>query len=347
MDESKINYKYLVNKAKKRWQLYIAKICTFPVILMMWVVNIYMGLALLFGLMAIFLFFYSLFDNSEFNPLTIFLAYVPFFIVVLIVFIFSKVGFLKNIRTGILFFTCNFIIYALPLSYGVYKLRHYQLESYLQRIEYDRCNDRYCQALIDAYSKRHALFNVWVSNVNEYNNHVGHEWQIFNYINSKQIESNSLYIELSEGDTIEISTTVVEFDAHSDYGQKTTSFKIPWSALVEERNLLSHEVYVMERNGRFAGNISIWKCTYFIERCAEKRVRHKRDIYVPEDSIKKYFFTFKNIYKAKYNPDDKPWEKNKTDIDNRIISSSWDFDFSTRHFHDEESEYTINRNIWR
>ena len=341
MDEYTINYKYLIAKAKKRWLIVLAKILTFPVILVILIVNIYMGLALLLGLMAIVAFIGSFFDNSMFDPLTIFLLYIPFFIVFFISYIFSNVQFLKKIRTGLLFIICNLIIYIVPLSYGIYKLRYYQLESYLQRIEYDRCYDLYCQGLIDAYSKRHALFKVWARNEIEYNGHVGHEWQLANYINSKPIGEESVNIELSEGDTIEISTMVVEFDMYSDYGHKTTSFKIPWSVLVEQRNLLSHKIFVMERNGRFAGGISMWKSTYYIERNEEKLLRSERDYYVPEDSIKKYFFTFKDIYKAKYNPEDKPWGKNMTDRDNEVLSHFNDIDFSLQNVFDEESEFSI------
>lgn len=344
MEESSINYRYLIDKAKKKWQLSLAKICTFPVKLMIRIIKIYMLIAIGFGLMAIVLFIGSLFDNdSSYNPQTIFILYIPFFVVLLIVIVFPKVHFLKRISTGLLFLICNLIVYAIPLSYGIYKLRYNQLEYCMQKAEYDRNRDIYCEHLIDAYSKREAVFKVWVRNEMINNIHVGHEWYINNYFYSNPIGSTPITIKLNEKDTIEITTIAIESDVYSDYGRKTTRFKIPWSLLVDRRNLFSHNIFVMENQGRFFGNICEWRSTYFIERCEEEILKKREEYDVPEDSIKKNFFNYTKKYVSKYVYDDKPWEKYMTDGDKYDLSyNNKLFDIIKRSSFDEDSEYAIH-----
>ena len=100
MDDSSIDYKYLVNKAKKRWQLSLAKICTFPVKIVIWGINIYMLLALAFGGIALIMFIGGFFDEDRaVDPFDMLLLYIPFFCVLFVGIIFSKVPFLKKIST--------------------------------------------------------------------------------------------------------------------------------------------------------------------------------------------------------------------------------------------------------
>ena len=344
MEESSINYRYLIDKAKKKWQLSLAKICTLPVKIMIWVVNIYMGFALLFGLMAIVLFIGSLFDNDgPYNPKTIVLLYIPFFAVFFICFVFSKVQFLKRISTVSLYIICNLILYVIPLLYGMYKLRHCQLESYLQTVEYNRNRDICCDELIEVYSKRKATFKVWVRNKMVYNGHVGHEWNIRNFINSVPIGSEPIFIELSDKDIIGISTMAIESDVFSDYGKKTTRFKIPWSILVDGRKNFTHNIYVKENRGSFSGSMCKWESTFFIERCKEEILEKRKEYNVPEDSITKYFFNFKKIYIPKYVFEDEPWKKYMTDGDKYDLSyHNKHYDIFKRSSFDEESEYAIH-----
>ena len=335
-------YNYLVSKAGNSWQITLAKICTFPVRLLVLIVNIYMGMALLFGLIAIVLFIGSFFDNSKFSPITIILLYVPFFVVILIGFCFSKVQFLKRIGTPLLFIICNLIIYIIPLIYGGYKLRYMQVESYLQDVEYNKNRDLYCEELIDAYSKRTSLFRVWVKNHMICNGHVGHEWGIHNSFNSLSIEGNPHIIELSEDDTIEVFSQALEYDVYNDYGCKTTCFKIPWSLLLDRRNNFSHNVFVMEHNGRFAGNISEWVCTYYIERYSEANLKYRKQYNIPKDSIMKHIFDFGIIYVPKYKVEDRPWEKYMTYSDKYELSQGdKNFDLLDRTNYNESSEYAI------
>ncbi|EMS72371.1 hypothetical protein [Ruminiclostridium cellobioparum] len=98
------------------------------------------------------------------------------------------------------------------------------------------------------------------------NNHVGNEWLFGCTVNKK---------ELSEGDTITISTTssgkinivssVEEEDSIPDIGSKTLS--IPISKLKAKKNTTyTSQVTVTENRGRYSGNKAIWKFTYIVKK---------------------------------------------------------------------------------
>ena len=98
------------------------------------------------------------------------------------------------------------------------------------------------------------------------NNHVGNEWGFGSTVNKK---------ELSEGDTIEISTTSTgkitiisiaeEQDKYPDYGSKTLAVSVSKLKANKDTTYTSN-VTVTENRGRYSGNTAVWKFTYVVKR---------------------------------------------------------------------------------
>lgn len=98
------------------------------------------------------------------------------------------------------------------------------------------------------------------------NNHVGNEWGFGSMVNKK---------ELSEGDSIEISTTLTgkltivsiaeEQDKYPDYGSKTLSVSVSKLKANKDTTYTSN-VTVTENRGRYSGNSAVWKFTYVVKR---------------------------------------------------------------------------------
>ncbi len=98
------------------------------------------------------------------------------------------------------------------------------------------------------------------------NNHVGNEWGFGSTVNKK---------ELSEGDSIEISTTskgkitiisiAEEQDKYPDYGDNTLTVSVSKLKANKDTTYTSN-VTVTENRGRYSGNTAVWKFTYVVKR---------------------------------------------------------------------------------
>lgn len=98
------------------------------------------------------------------------------------------------------------------------------------------------------------------------NDHVGNEWGFGATVNKK---------ELTEGDSIEISTTSTgkiaivsmaeEQDKYPDYGSKTLTVSVSKLKANKDTTYTSN-VTVTENRGRYSGNKAVWKFTYVVTR---------------------------------------------------------------------------------
>ena len=98
------------------------------------------------------------------------------------------------------------------------------------------------------------------------NNHVGNDWGFNCTVNKK---------DLSEGDSIEISTTLSgkitikstaeEYDKYPDIGSKSLTISVS-KLKPNTDNTYSSSVTVRENRGRYSGNTATWKFIYIIQK---------------------------------------------------------------------------------
>lgn len=91
-------------------------------------------------------------------------------------------------------------------------------------------------------------------------NHVGKNWQFEYMINNEKIKNNSI-IKVKVGQTLKISTEIVEYDKYPDVGTEQTTHT------VTDKNLkkgfkIEQTIVVTEGHGRYAGNSCTWKIVY-------------------------------------------------------------------------------------
>ena len=308
----------LIRKAHKKWQKILAWIVSIPVKISLVIGLIYLGIALLFGLMAIVMFIGDLFTGETDRALSLLAFYTPFFILLLFGFIFRNK---ERVFLALLFIISNLLFYVVPIMYGAYYLRYNYLERKLQTAKYDRCYDKYCNDKISAYKNRKALFSVSSNNRIVANDHVGHSWSFSNYFNGVSLRNGTIYMWIAEDDTIEIASYAAESDVYMDFGRNITRFKVPWYDLIDHRVYLSHNVVVWENHGKFTGNICVIASKYSISLVTVSNMdlsMKKEDFRIPNDSVMKYFFKFQKIYKKQYDRDEYPWERymSEEDVEN-------------------------------
>lgn len=245
---------------------------------------------------------------------------------------------------------CNILVYWIPLGYAAYKWRYAYLVDKLAIAEIDKINDYNCQTLIDAFQKRTATFKVSVNSYWAYNDHVGHEWSIYHSFNKADVKQNPFYIDLSEGDTLDIYTVAIEHDNFPDVGRCSRSFLIPWWYLAQRKVILDQQVYVVENRGRFSGGVSQVNTTYTIQRVGDIKPQPLEEAKksIPKDSVLKYFFTFRKFYDKKYDIEEKPWVKYMTSKEIDCTKSIYEYTNTLRKLYDNPDynpteEYVIER----
>ena len=91
-------------------------------------------------------------------------------------------------------------------------------------------------------------------------NHVGKNWQYEYKINNEIIQTNSK-IKVNVGQTLKISTKIVEYDKYPDIGTNQITHTITEEDL-KKGFKIEHTINVTEGHGRYAGNTCTWKIVY-------------------------------------------------------------------------------------
>lgn len=171
--------------------------------------------------------------------------------------------------------------------------------SFQLRIDYlsDKIHDNmYLERLNKYYSNCHQILNqdIVVLKISchafiDYNNHVGNSWGFYHFINGEEIEHNTI-MKYHYGDNISISSTAVEFDNYNDYGSANQTICIEKEEAV--RGITAENlVYVRENRGKYSGNTALI-CFRYRCQIAFPEEPQKKDVIVPNDSIKKYFWRY-------------------------------------------------------
>lgn len=100
-------------------------------------------------------------------------------------------------------------------------------------------------------------------------NNVGNEWDTMAKVNAQKLnEYDSLQLEVTKSDVINISAGARERDQINDVGFNNSAVKIN-DLNLSKKNFRYIEVKVRENRGRYAGNIAIYKFTFVFERIIE------------------------------------------------------------------------------
>lgn len=181
-----------------------------------------------------------------------------------------------------------------------YEIQRYDLNRKLQAYMFDIAYDKYVDEA-NEYIKLDSI-NIEIlrktSRVCNYG--VGNSWSFQSYIDGIPFDNaTGLYLKHRYGTPIEIISQAFEHDNIVDYGAYCNIYNLSKKQLLKGCKI-KQRVIVIENRGRYAGSAAEWEFIYKIKACSPVPPV-KSQIVVPEDSIKKYFWTFSDLpYKAKY-----------------------------------------------
>ena len=202
-----------------------------------------------------------------------------------------------------------------------YEIQRHELMRKLQAYMFDIAYDKYVDEA-NEYIKLDSI-NIEIlrktSRVCNYG--VGNSWSFQSYIDGIPFDNaTGLYLKHRYGTPIEIISQAFEHDNVVDYGAYSNIYNLSKKQLLKGCKV-KQKVIVIENRGRYAGSAAEWKFIYKIKACSPVPPV-KSQIVVPEDSIKKYFWTFSDLpYKAKYSSEYVDPIKNYKTREERITDS--------------------------
>lgn len=148
--------------------------------------------------------------------------------------------------------------------YTIHQEREYHLYEHakaeLVAEKYKKAINAYNKAVEKENNKTSSWIAIDVSNTLIYNNSVGNDWIIDNYVNGELIfYSGRIYIDF--GSPITVKTYIEEQDRIPDISSGQATVHPSKEALIRGCTL-RQKIYVEEGNGRYTGNTALWETTY-------------------------------------------------------------------------------------